>query len=228
MEQIGFIGAMDKKDIMLNTSRIIEYCQKKTLIVDATSLQRLRYIVPVTTNTSSMSYVSEYQGIDVALGFMNLMQIQNYLGKQLDYDYVLVDSDNAQTLNSFMIPRMKRVFFCTSYDEYDVKRGVELLKFIQQPLTITKLVLSPDLSTAQRDFLNNMVKNVPNISWANEQVVIADEIEDRRNTLENQLTNKLLLKKYTENYKAGLEYIAALSAEGNIDQNLIRRAIYKL
>ena len=146
MEQIGFIGAFDKKDIILNVGRTIAYCGKKTLIVDATSLQRLKYIVPSTQNGATPTYVSEYQGMDVALGFMNLMQIQNYLGKQLDYDFILVDTDNAQTMNSFMVPRMKRVFFCTSYDIYDTKRGVELLKFVQTPLRITKLVLSPDLS----------------------------------------------------------------------------------
>ena len=205
MEQIGFIGAFDKKDIILNVGRTIAYCGKKTLIVDATSLQRLKYIVPSTQNGATPTYVSEYQGMDVALGFMNL-----------------------KTMNSFMVPRMKRVFFCTSYDIYDTKRGVELLKFVQTPLRITKLVLSPDLSAPQKDLLNSLIKKIPNISWADEQVIIADEMADRRNTLENQLTNRLLMKKYTENYKAGIEYTAALSADGIVDQSQIRRALSKL
>ena len=228
MEQVGFIGAFDKKDIILNVGRTIAYCGKKTLIVDATSLQRLKYIVPSTQNGTTPTYVSEYQGMDVALGFMNLMQVQNYLGKQLDYDFILVDTDNAQTMNSFMVPRMKRVFFCTSYDIYDTKRGVELLKFVQTPLRITKLVLSPDLSAPQKALLNSLIKKIPNISWADEQVIIADEMADRRNTLENQLTNRLMMKKYTETYKAGIEYTAALSADGIVDQTQIRRALGKL
>ena len=228
MEQIGFIGAFDKKDIILNVGKTIAFCGKRTLIVDATSLQRLKYIVPSTQNGNTPTYVSEYQGMDVALGFMNLMQIQTYLGKQLDYDFVLVDTDNAQTMNSFMVPKMKRVFFCTSYDIYDTRRGAELLRFVQTTLRITKLVISPDLSAPQKDLLNNIIKKMPTISWAEEQVIIADEMADRRNTLENQLTNRLLMKKYTENYKAGIEYTAALSADGIIDQSQIRRALAKL
>lgn len=228
MVQVGFIGAFDKKDIILNVARCIQYSGKKVLIVDATSLQRLRYIVPAVQNNNSPTYVSEYQQIDVALGFMNMMQIQNYLGKQLDYDFALIDTDNGQTLNTFMIPRMKRVFFCTSYDIYDTRRGIELLRFVQTPLVITKLVISPDLSSKQKDLLNNTIKTLPNISWAKEQVIVADEMSDRKNTLENQLTNNIMFKKYTDNYKAGIEYVAALVTEGIVDQSTIRKALSKI
>ena len=103
MEQIGFIGVNDKKDLLLNVAKIMTKLNKSVLIIDSTVLQRLRYIIPRVSSTPT--YVSEYDGVDVAIGFMNLGQICNYLSTpSLNYDYVLIDTDNPQTFNSFMIP----------------------------------------------------------------------------------------------------------------------------
>ena len=88
---------------------------KSVLIVDATSVQRMRYVVPNISTNQSFSYVSEYSKIDVALGFMTLNDIAQYLKRNLNYDYILIDSDNPQTMNSFGIQGMKKIFFVTSY-----------------------------------------------------------------------------------------------------------------
>ena len=67
MEQIGFIGVNDKKDLLLNIAKTMTKLNKTVLIVDATMMQRLRYIVPRISSTPT--YVSEYDGIDVAVRF---------------------------------------------------------------------------------------------------------------------------------------------------------------
>ena len=79
MEQIGFIGSYDKKDLLLNIAKVLSNLNKNILIVDATSFQRLRYIVPRINNAQGNTYVSEYLDVDVALGFMNLNGIMQYL-----------------------------------------------------------------------------------------------------------------------------------------------------
>ena len=75
MEQIGFIGFYDKKDILLNISKIYSCIGKRTLVVDATMMQRMRYIVPNVSANHSITYVSEYEGTDVAVGFAKLLNI---------------------------------------------------------------------------------------------------------------------------------------------------------
>ena len=95
MEQIGFIGVYDKKDLLLNVANLMSKLNKRVLIVDATIMQRLRYIVPKISATPT--YISEYNSVDVAVGFMNLGGIANYLGTNtINYDYVLIDTDNPQ------------------------------------------------------------------------------------------------------------------------------------
>ena len=59
MEQIGFIGFYDKKDILLNIGKIYSRIGKRTLVVDATMMQRMRYIVPnVSANHSITMYLA--------------------------------------------------------------------------------------------------------------------------------------------------------------------------
>jgi hypothetical protein len=67
LEQIGFIGVNDKKDLLLNIAKTMTKLNKTVLIVDATMMQRLRYIVPRISSTPT--YVSEYDGVDVAVRF---------------------------------------------------------------------------------------------------------------------------------------------------------------
>ena len=102
MEQIAFIGTFDKKDLLLNIAKVLTECGSKVLIVDATLMQRLKYIVPKVSN-NSITYISEYLGIDVALGFVNLESIAQYLGSNnsLPYDFVLIDTDNYEFIYDF-------------------------------------------------------------------------------------------------------------------------------
>lgn len=78
MKKIGFIGAYDKTDLMLYVAKAIVEAEKKVLVVDATILQKARYIVPCIA--PSKYYITEYENFDVAVGFKNLEEIKKYLG----------------------------------------------------------------------------------------------------------------------------------------------------
>lgn len=225
MEQIGFVGVNDKKDLLLNIAKTISKLNKSVLIVDSTMLQRLRYFVPKVSSTPT--YVSEYDGIDVAVGFMNLMQIQSYLNSpSLNYDYILIDSDNPQTFNSFMIPNSKITFFCTSYDEFELQRSLEILATVRAETHMTKLIFSSDINNKHDEYLNYLMQNFP-ITWSNEKVEFPDTDTDRNATLTNQLIKQVILKNYSSTYKDSLEYLVSLILEGVVEQSDIRRIIRK-
>ena len=64
MEQVGFIGAVDKKDLLIACTAVLNYLGKKTLIVDATSMQRFRYVVPMTSSMPQVTYVKNFEIAD--------------------------------------------------------------------------------------------------------------------------------------------------------------------
>lgn len=228
MEQVGFLGSFDKKDLLIDIGKVLTGLGQKVLVVDATLMQRLKYIVPNVSNNRTITYISEYQGVDVALGFMNLPGIAQYLGtNQIPYDFVLIDTDNVQTMNSFMIPRLRTNFFVTSYDQYEISRAIECFQYFNQPMEVIKVVFSADNTTEQAEYLANLMEKTP-VKLKTAEVHFADTIEDRKATLENQLMKEIKLKRYTNSYKDSLEYFVALVAENIVNQADIKKIIKKL
>ena len=78
MRKIGFIGAFEKTDLIVYTARILTELGKRVLVIDTTILQKARYIIPCIAPTKS--YVTEYEGIDVAVGFEDLDSLNGYMG----------------------------------------------------------------------------------------------------------------------------------------------------
>ena len=59
MKKIGFIGAYDKTDMLLNIAKILTTMQNKVLIVDSTINQKARYVVPAINPT--VSYITSFE-----------------------------------------------------------------------------------------------------------------------------------------------------------------------
>ena len=78
MKTIGFIGAYDKTDLIVYIARILVAAGKKVLVIDATTLQKAKYIVPAISPTKS--YVTNFEDIDIAVGLYDFTSIKEYLG----------------------------------------------------------------------------------------------------------------------------------------------------
>ena len=96
MKKIGFIGAYDKTDLILYVAKILTVLGKKVLVIDSTINQKARYIVPVINPT--LKYVTEFEEIDIAVGFENIQDIKNYLGladnQDMEYDIIMIYTDD--------------------------------------------------------------------------------------------------------------------------------------
>ena len=92
MKKIGFIGAYDKTDLIIYIAKILTVLNQKVLVVDATTNQKARYVVPVINPTTA--YVTEYEDIDIAVGFSNINNIKRYLGisddQEMEYNFILI------------------------------------------------------------------------------------------------------------------------------------------
>lgn len=225
MRKIGFIGAYDKIDLMINVAKILTVTKKKVLIIDATILQKSRYIVPVINPTKM--YVTEYEDIDIAIGFSNLEEIKKYLGvpveQELDYDLVLIDTDNIKGYIGFGLQDTERKYFVTSFDLYSLKKGLETLIGLQNMTNLTKIYFAKDMLKEDDDYLNYLSKEYK-IIWEEDKIYFPIENGDLSAIYENQRVARVGFRKLSIQYKDGLAYIAE-QILGNGSEGEIRKAI---
>lgn len=65
MKVVGFLGGYDKLDFLLHVARVLTLAEKKVILIDATTMQKSKYVVP--TISPMQSYVTEFEGFDVAV-----------------------------------------------------------------------------------------------------------------------------------------------------------------
>lgn len=223
MKKINFIGAFDKTDMIIYIAKILVELGKKVLIIDATVNQKARYVIPAIDN-ETMSYVTNYLDIDLAVGFSDYSGIKQYLGMPesavFTYDYILVDIDNPELLNTFEVYDSTKNYFVTSSDLFSLKRGLEVLRGIEVPLELTKVYFSNKMSKAEDDYLNFLSLGYK-IQWQDEKIYFPLQTEDQDVMMENQRLSRIKFKGLSSGFKDTLIYIAQ---EISNDQNGVKRA----
>lgn len=209
MKKISFIGAYDKTDLIIYIARILVAMKKNVLVIDATVNQKAKYVVPVIN--PSKTYVTEFEGIDVAVGFNKISDIKNYIGvdenKDLGYDYILYDIDSIESFNNYNIEDSSEKYFVTSFDLYSLKKGIEILASTNKELTLTKVYFTKEINKQDDEYLEFLSKDYE-IKWKKEKIYFPFEMGDQTVIFENQRVSKIKLKKLTTQYKEGLMYIA--------------------
>ena len=228
MKKIGFIGAFDKTDFIIYIAKILTTIGKKVIVIDSTLNQKAKYIVPVINPTTT--YVTEYEGMDVAVGFDDFDKIKEYLGiplhAVLPYDIALVDTDNARVLENFDMKTADLNYFVTSFDMYSLKKGLEILSGIREPLTITKVLFCKHILQEDDDYLNFLSLGYK-IVWNEDRIYFPYEFGDQSVIIENQRVSKIKLKKLSNQYKEGLAYIVEQIA-GNINNVEVKKVMRQI
>ena len=208
MKTIGFIGAFDKTDMILNVAKILTLTKKKILIIDATILQRSRYIVPVINPTRS--YITTFEEIDVAVGFESIEDIKKYLAissnEAFEYDILLVDCDNIESFNAFELREAAIKYFVTSFGPYPLKRGVEILSEFRDVLPFKKVLFSRYMSNEEDEYLNFLTTE-SKVNWEQDKVYFPHQEGDLHVNLENQMSEKISFKELSEGYKEAIAYL---------------------
>lgn len=220
MKKIGFIGAYDKTDFILYVAKILVEMGQKVLIVDGTITQKARYVVP--TIEPSMTYITEYEGVDVAVGMPTFEDVKKYLGipqmNDLLYDIVLIDTDNAEGVNNYGIQECEIIFFVTSFDMYSIRKGIESISGIQTQIQATKVLFSREATKEEDDYLNYLSSG-SNIIWKKEIIYLPFELGDQTVIYKNQRVSKIKLKGLSNQYKEGLMYVTSqISGEQNYQE----------
>lgn len=225
MKKIGFIGAYDKTDLIVYIAKILTTLNKKVLVVDSTVNQKARYIVPAINPTTT--YVTDFEDIDIAVGFSSLEDIKNYLGlaenQEMEYDIALIDTDKIEGFKNFGLETATKNYFVTSFDNYSLKKGLEVLSGLQNVISLTKVLFSKEMSKEEDDYLNFLSLGYKAV-WNEYRIYFPIENGDLNIIYENQRLAKIRFKKLSIQYKDGLVYLAE-EILGDVSETNIRKAV---
>ena len=225
MNKIGFIGIYDKTDLIIYIAKVLTTLNKKVLVVDATINQKARYVIPVINPTTA--YVTEYEEIDIAVGFSDEQEIKRYLGtseeQDFEYDIMLVDTDNIEGFDNFNLARAQKNYFVTSFDVYSLKKGLEILVGLKEVTSLTKILFSKEMLKEEDDYLNFLALGYK-VVWNENRIYFPIENGDLSVIYENQRVAKIKFKKLSIQYKDSLAYIAE-EILGDVSEATIRKAI---
>lgn len=228
MRKIGFIGAYDKTDFILYIAKILVEMGRKVILVDGTLTQKAKYIVPAIK--PSKTYVTEFEGIDIAVGFENFDNIKQYLALpkmvDLSYDIALVDLDTVDGVKNFELETFEQKYFVTSFDMYSIKRGLESISGITTTINATKILFSKEALKEEDEYLNFLSLG-SKIVWEEERIYLPFEVGDQTVIYNNQRVSKIKFKKLSNQYKEGLMYISSKILE-DTESNLIRKVFKKI
>lgn len=222
MKRIGFIGAFDKTDLIIYVAKLLAEMGKKVLVIDRTELGRARYIVPCIT--PSQSYLTEYEGIDFAIGLNTEEDIKKYLVVQdLNYDYIILDIDSKTAYQQTEAIKNDRNFFVTAFDNFSLKRGLEIIGKIQDKAIMTKILFSREMLQEEDDYLN-FLSFYYAIQWEKDKIYFPYDMGDSSAIIESQRTAKVKFKFLSDAYKDGLEEVVC-KIEPTINRNEIKKIL---
>lgn len=228
MKNVCFIGAFDKLDLILYISKILKSLGKKVLVVDSTNLQKAKYIVPSINPTKS--YITRFEDIDIAVGFENYDEIEKYIGfteeKKMKYDYALIDIDKQENFSSFNNADTIKNYFVTAFDLYSIRKGLETIKMIKEPIKITKLLFSREINQSDDYYLDYLSLGYK-IIWEDNKINFPYLTEDMEVMAENQKTYSIKIKGLSQQYKDSLEYLI-VDIIPDINLNNLRRIMKNL
>lgn len=239
MKKIGFIGAIDKSDLMMNTAKVLQILGYKVLVIECTNMQKLRYIVPTINPTKS--YITSFEGIDFGIGYESLEDLAQNSGiviessKNFDdnkmtnkrenvYDYVLIDVDSKEGFENFEVYNAEKKYFLTKFDKYSLIKGISIFEGVKQPIELTKVLFAYTSNTKEEEAYLNFISSSYQINWNDYELYFRILGEDNEMFEENQRLEKIRLNKLSLGYRESISYlIQDISKLDNIGR--IRKAI---
>ena len=210
MKKYVFIGAYDKTDMLIYIAKILTLLNKKVLIIDTTVLKKSRYIVP--TMVQEKRYITNFEGIDIAIGFENMDILEKYqqkvVGQNLNYDIILFDIDRAVAYKQFKITAEDRHYLVTSFDVYNLKRAVQVLAYVEKDAVVTKIYYTKKMLQAEDRYLNYLTSKFK-IKWNEKNIIFFPfETDDLNAIFVNQRSGRIQMKGLSKTYIDSILYLA--------------------
>ena len=225
MKKIGFIGAFDKTDFIIQIAKILTLAGRRVVVIDSTVNQKAKYVVPAINPTRT--YITEFESIDVAVGFRSFAEVKDYLlledYAELEYDIALIDIDTTNVFHNFDMADAMINYFVTSFDLFSLKRGLEILSGLVDPIKMTKVLFSKSMSREEDEYLNFLSIDYK-IIWDGMKIYFPFEVGDQSVIIASQRASKIGLKNLSSGYKDSLMFIAEQVLE-NVSSGELKKIV---
>ena len=228
MKKVGFIGAYDKANLIMCIAKILTMKNKRVLIIDTTAEQKFRYIVP--TLEPTMTYITTWEEIDVAVGFNKLEHIYDYIGiseETAEYDVILMNIDNPNTLESMEAEKNDINCFVTAMDLYSIRKGIEIFHNIRRPMRLAKIIFSRQMNEADNEYIDYLAAEAK-MQWDEKQIFFPLILDDKYVEMDNQLIYRLGLKSMSSLYKDSLAQLTSMLFGNEIKEQDEKKTIKAL
>lgn len=233
MKKIGFMGALDKSDLIVNIAKIIQILGNRVLVIDSSSIQKIKYIIPSIKPTKS--YITTFEEVDFGIGFQNWEEVERYLGirfvtneesieesvndqniitakEKVDnkndiYDYILIDVDSPEGLRNFTISDAEKNYFITKFDKFCLTKGMEIFQDLEEPIELTKVLFSYISCTKEDETYLDFISSYYQINWNDYEMYFKIVGEDNQIFEENQRIEKIRYRRLSQGYKDSLAYL---------------------
>ena len=217
MQSIGMYGYVDKYDFVIATAKTLEIKGRSVLVIDATSDEKYKYIIP--SIDKSQSYLTQYADIDFAIGFNSYEELMNYLNeKGIDiqrYSYVLLDVENYEGYRKFRNFEVNKSYMFIDTNVVSVARNEELIRVMraenpEKELVFSKILYRAYMSRAANNYLEEKIGNYA-VRWTDEIYEISMDEQDVMVNIDSQYSGLIDIKKHTKTYVMYLcEYISRM------------------
>ena len=225
MKKVGFIGTIDKTNLILSIAKILTVKSKRVLIIDVTVEQKLKYIVPTVHPTKT--YITTWDDIDVAVGFEDLNQICEYAGiKKIEdeYDVILFNIDDVEAINKMQIYENDVNLFVTAIDLYSIRKGLEIFGNIKKPMKMIKVIFSIIMDDAESEYVDSEAENY-RVEWEGKHIFFPLILEDRYTEMANQLIYKIGFREMSQMYKDSLTHLIGVIFKDEIKESDVKKLI---
>ena len=133
----------------------------------------------------------------------------------MEYDYVFVDMDADWEFSNFNMKEADCNYFVTSFDTYDIKKGLKTIERLDEKIKMTKVLFSQDIVKEDDDYLDYLASK-HKLEWEKHKIRFPYEEGDHTAIMENQRLSRIKFKKLTKQYKeAMIELVEQIMNKNN-------------
>lgn len=232
MQVIGMLGYVDKYDFVINLAKVLNIMNRSVLVIDATLDRKMKYVIPALDNIGK-AYITQYDGIDFAVGFDSMHDIENYTCEQGIniglYDYLLIDIDSPKAYEFFRARGIDKHLFFIDTGLLSVAKNKDIIKAIRvynpelDSVKLTKILFRAFLSRASTEYLENQIGEY-NVVWDEQTFEVPSDERDKMINVDSQFGGVISIKKHTKPY---IELLSGLASQllGDSNTNEVKKEI---